>query len=223
MKDKILTPEAYKRLEAIKEFSQLGSGFKIAMRDLEIRGAGNIFGKEQHGHIAKVGYDMFVKLLDEAVGEIQGNKLGNEANVKLEVTLDAFISESYISSSDERIVFYTKISEIKSLQERDEVLSSLVDAFGAVPVEVENLCMLALLRNLASEFGILKVQISPTKCALVIEKREDILDPRLAKVMNQFGGKLAFDSLAKLTFDKVMPVRDKVKSMVSLLIEAKNQ
>ncbi len=223
VKDKILTPEAYKRLEAIKEFSQLGSGFKIAMRDLEIRGAGNIFGKEQHGHIAKVGYDMFVKLLDEAVGEIQGNKLGNEANVKLEVTLDAFISESYISSSDERIVFYTKISEIKSLQERDEVLSSLVDAFGAVPIEVENLCLLALLRNLAAAFGILKVQISPTKCALVLEKREDILDPRLAKVMNQFGGKLAFDSLAKLTFDKVMPVRDKVKTMVSLLIEAKNQ
>lgn len=222
VKDKLLTPEAYKRLEAIKEFSQLGSGFKIAMRDLEIRGAGNIFGKEQHGHIAKVGYDMFVKLLDEVVGEIQGQNKEKENNVKLEVTLDAFISEEYISSSDERIVFYTRISEIKSLEEYNEVLKSLLDAFGAVPNEVENLCLLALIKNLAVGFGITKIAINQTKCTLTLEKREDIIDPRLAKAMTQYGGHLAFDSFAKINFDKMMSVKDKVKNILSMLLEAKN-
>ncbi len=222
VKDKILTPEAYKRLEAIKEFSQLGSGFKIAMRDLEIRGAGNIFGKEQHGHIAKVGYDMFVKLLDEATKEIQGEKIEEKSSVKLEVTIDAYISENYISSSDERIVFYTKISEIKTLEERDDILRSLLDGFGEVPSEVENLCLLALIKNLAPIFGITRVQISSSKCSLTLEKREDIIDPKLAKAMNEFGGKLAFDSLAKINFEKIMSVKDKLKNIVSMLLSAKN-
>lgn len=222
VKDKILTPEAYKRLEAIKEFSQLGSGFKIAMRDLEIRGAGNIFGKEQHGHIAKVGYDMFVKLLDEATLEIQGQSLEEKSSVKLEVTIDAFISEDYIPSSDERIVFYTKISEVKSKEECDEVLKSISDGFGAVPVETENLCLLALIKNLASTLGIEKVQVNSTRCNLILARREDILDPRLAAVMNEFGGKLSFDSLAKISFEKIMSVKDKLKNLARFLIEAKN-
>ena len=222
-KDKILTPEAYKRLEAIKEFSHLGSGFKIAMRDLEIRGAGDIFGKQQHGHIAKVGYDMFVKLLDEAVKELQGKKTEEEREVKLEIALDAFIGEDFIPSSDERIVFYTRISEIKSEKDMKGVLQSMEDGFGFVPNETKNLCLLAYLKNLAGQFGVTRIVANAVKCDLYLEKREDIIDPRLGGVIADFNGKISFESLAKVSFDKVLSVREKVEMLINLFEKAEGK
>lgn len=199
-KDKILTEDAYKRLSAIKEFSELGSGFKIAMRDLEIRGAGNLFGKEQHGHIAKVGYDMFVKLLDEAVKELQGKKLDQRSDVKLEIPLDAFISEEYIQSSDERILMYTKISNIASENERGELLKTLEDGFGQVPEETKNLCSVALLKNLASNFDVTRINISNSNCMLVLNKTEEIIPKALAVNLKAFDGALVYDNLPKISF-----------------------
>ena len=200
-KNKMLTPDAYKRLDAIKEFSELGSGFKIAMRDLEIRGAGNIFGKEQHGHIAKVGYDMYIKLLDEAVAELQGKNSQNQENeVKLEVTLDAYISESYISSSDERILMYTKISNIGSREQETELLKALQDGFGNVPREVRNLCKLALLKNLASRFNIQKIRVNASTCQIVLNKCEEILPKSFAEHLSEYKGVLSFDVLPKINF-----------------------
>ncbi len=223
VKDKILTPEAYKRLEAIKEFSHLGSGFKIAMRDLEIRGAGNIFGKEQHGHIAKVGYDMFVKLLDEAVSQLQGQKIKDAQEVKLEIAIDAFISQEYIPSSEERIVFYTKISEIKTLEEENDVLKALKDGYGEVPMETKNLCRLALLKNLATLFAVLKIRATATECVITLEKQEGIIDERLGKVISDFGGKLSFDALPKITFTKLLSIRSKVDNLINIFLCAKGK
>ncbi len=217
-KNKIMTEDAYKRLSAIKEFSELGSGFKIAMRDLEIRGAGNIFGKAQHGHIEKVGYDMFVKLLDEAVKELQGKKVDAENDVKLEISLDAYILEDYISSSDERILMYTKISNISSEEEENELLKSMEDGFGTVPQEVKNLCRLALLKNLAAKFGIIKVRINSTTCSLTLNKSEDIIPRSLANNLKEFGGVLSFDSLPKISFNMMANSQQKVDRMISLLL-----
>jgi len=220
IKDKHLTDDAYKRLEAIKEFSQLGSGFKIAMRDLELRGAGNIFGKEQHGHIAKVGYDMFIKLLDEEVKEIKGEKIKKQSDVKLEINLSAFISEGYIEDSEQRINFYSRISEISSPEEKNDLLESLEDAFGPVPEEIENLCKFAYLRNIASEFNVKKIVINNLENMIVLNKCENIMDSRLETYLNEFNGKITFDSLVKIKFLNSGSIADKLNKMIDFFEKA---
>ena len=219
-KDKVLTEDAYKRLEAIKTFSELGSGFKIAMRDLEIRGAGNIFGKEQHGHIAKVGYDMFVKLLNEEIKTIKGEKIKLKSDVKLEVGLSAFISENYISDSEQRMIYYSKISEISSKEDMQEVLTALQDGYGQVPEEIINLCMLAYMRNLASEFNVDKISINKSDCLIILKKQEQIIDERLSKHLANFSCKLIFDNQVKIKFDADGKVLDKVKKVISFFEES---
>jgi len=179
---KVLTEDAYKRLEAIKEFRELGSGFKIAMRDLEIRGAGNILGKEQHGHMQKVGYDMYVRLLEEVTKELSGAKTQNQKEIKMELVLDAYISENYISSQEERIVFYNKISQISSAEEFRQVQEQLVESNGDMPVEVENLCKIAYLKNLAGELNVQKIKINSVDCAVYLYKSEEIIEHFLKNV-----------------------------------------
>ena len=222
IKDKHLTDDAYKRLEAIKEFSQLGSGFKIAMRDLELRGAGNIFGKEQHGHIAKVGYDMFVKLLDEEVKEIRGEKIKKQSDVKLEINLSAFISEGYIEDSEQRINFYSRISEISSAEEKKEILSALEDAFGPVSEEIENLCKFAYLRNIASDFNVKKVIINDLEYMIVLNKSENIMDERLESNLNEFNGRISFDSFVKIKFLSTGSITEKLNKMIDFFEKATN-
>ena len=219
-KDKVLTEQSVKRLEALKEFSSLGSGFKIAIRDLEIRGAGNIFGKQQHGHIAKVGYDMFVKLLDEEVKKLKGEKLENKKDVKMEVAIDAFIDENYITSSEERIVYYTRISEIESQSDMQNILSSLSDGFGTVPKEIENLCHLALLRNLAGNFEVTKVRINNSVSEIHLKKQENVIDERLARALSSFEGKLVFDSNVKIVFNLSGRVENKLEKLINFFEKA---
>lgn len=215
IKDKHLTDDAYKRLEAIKEFSQLGSGFKIAMRDLELRGSGNIFGKEQHGHIAKVGYDMFVKLLDEEVKEVKGEKVNKTRDVKLEISLSAFISEDYIASDEQRIEYYTRISEISSREELSSIAQSLKDGYGELPDEVLNLCKVAYLRNLAGHFDLTKIRVNKYETLVFLDKKEEIIEERLAKNMAQFSGKLVFDKDVKIRFDYSLSVAEKVDKLIN--------
>ena len=217
---KHLTDEAYKRLEAIKEFTQLGSGFKVAMRDLELRGAGNILGKQQHGHIAKVGYDMFMKLLDEEVKDIRGEKVIKRSEVRLEISLSAFINESYIEDNEQRIVYYTEISEISSQNALNSLLQSLKDGYGEVPVEVKNLCYLAYLRNLASEFGVQKIVINKYENLVFLEKKEEIIDKRLANVLNDYNGKLSFGTAVKIKFEASGNVLKAVKKMIEYFEKA---
>ncbi len=220
VKDKHITEDAYKRLDAIKEFSQLGSGFKIAMRDLELRGAGNIFGKEQHGHIAKVGYDMFVKLLDEEVKELKGETIKKKSDVKLEINLSAFISEEYIAESDQRVIKYSRISEISTAEELRNLLQSLEDGYGPVPQEVINLCKFAYLRNIAGNFGVKRIVINKYDNMVVLEKSENIVDENLAVVMTAFGGKIAFDNLVKIKFSDDKSVAERLDNMIKFFESA---
>lgn len=220
VKDKQLTEDAYKRLEAIKEFSQLGSGFKIAMRDLELRGAGNIFGKEQHGHIAKVGYDMFVKLLDEEVKVVKGEKVIEKRDVKLEISLSAFISEDYIADDEQRIVYYTRISEISSREEQKNIIQSLKDGYGEMPQEVENLCEVAYLRNLAGNFDVQKIRVNKYETLVFLDKKEEIINERLASNLTEFSGKLTFDSFVKIKFDFNLSVAEKVDRLINFFEKA---
>ena len=221
--NKHLTDEAYKRLEAIKEFSQLGSGFKIAMKDLEIRGAGDVFGKQQHGHIAKVGYDMFVKLLDEQVKEIKGEKIEKRSDVKLEISLSGFISQDYIEDNEQRIIFYSKISQISSREEMKSVLGSLEDGYGDVPNEIKNLCNFAYLRNLAGMFNVDKIRINKLECQVVLKKSEEIIDKRLSNILSSYNGKLAFDSQVKIKFTSKSKVEDSIMLLINFFEEALSQ
>ena len=217
---KVLTEDAYKRLEAIKEFRELGSGFKIAMRDLEIRGAGNILGKEQHGHMQKVGYDMYVKLLEEVTKEMSGQKVHSKKEVKMELALDAFISEDFISSQEERIIFYNKISQIFTKNDYNDVVDSMVEAYGDLPVEVENLCKVAYLKNLAGDFNVSKIKINSKDCLVYFYKSEEIIDNRLADVSKFYETKLRFEDVPIMSVESSAKVLDKLDLLIEIFSNA---
>ena len=153
-KDRVLTEIAEKRLEAIREFAEFNSGFRIAMRDLEIRGAGNMLGAEQSGHMMDVGYDMYLKLLEEAVLEEKGEKPRTRAECSADLSVSANIPESYVESSQQRMDLYRRIALIRSEADADDVLDELIDRFGDPPSSVNALVQVALLRGEAGRSGI---------------------------------------------------------------------
>lgn len=158
---KELTDIATRRLEAIREYTEFGSGFKIAMRDLEIRGAGSLLGNRQHGHMEAVGYDMYLKLLEEAVamekGELKETEEPNEKDCLIDVAIDAHIPEEYIVSTAQRLAVYKRIANIKNDADANDVYDELTDRFGAPPSAVWGLVEIALLRNMALQLGISEI------------------------------------------------------------------
>ena len=163
-KNKSITEVSEKRLKAIKDFTEFGSGFKIAMRDLEIRGAGNILGREQHGHMASVGYEMYLSMLEKAINkqkqsEEQANNIEDiQKEVKIDIDVSAYISDSYIPSELQRIEMYQKISNIENKDEMLEVIDELLDRYGDIPKETENLIKIVEIRNDCRLIGINKVR-----------------------------------------------------------------
>ncbi len=145
-RDKMLKEVAEKRLAAIKEFTDLGSGFKIAMRDLEIRGAGNMLGEAQHGHMAAVGYDLYCKMLNEAVRQEKGEEVIADFETSVDLSLDAYIPNSYVSDEEQRLDLYKRIALIQSEEEREEMLEELIDRFGEPSRAVQNLLQIAMLK-----------------------------------------------------------------------------
>lgn len=156
-RDKMLKEEATKRLAAIKEFTDLGSGFKISMSDLEIRGAGNVLGAEQHGHMAEVGYDLYVKLLNEAVLKLKGVEVLSDFETKIDLDVDAFIPKEYISDEEQKLNIYKKIASIESEEEFMDVEDELIDRFGEPPKKVINLLNIALIKSMAHSAWITEI------------------------------------------------------------------
>ncbi len=158
--NKALTEIAQKRLSAIREFTEFGSGFKIAMRDLEIRGAGNILGSEQHGHMEAVGYDMYIKLLGEAVSLMKGEKPAQpiDEGCLVDMQIQAHIPEEYIASTNLRLDVYRRIAAVRTAEDALDVTDELIDRFGEPPAAVKGLLDVALLRNRASQLGISEVK-----------------------------------------------------------------
>ena len=153
-KDKVLTEIAEKRLSAIREFAEFNAGFQIAMRDLEIRGAGNLLGAEQSGHMMNVGYDLYLKMLEEAVQEEKGEKTEVRAECSADLSISANIPEAYVSSAEQRMDLYRRIALIRSQTDADDMLDELIDRFGDPPESVSALIRVALLRGEAGEAGI---------------------------------------------------------------------
>lgn len=168
---KVLTEVASKRLSAIREFTKFGSGFRIAMRDLEIRGAGNILGTRQHGHMEAVGYDMYLRLLSEAIAERKGEKPDNQSyECLIDLRLDAHIPEDYIEETSQRIDIYKKIAAIKTVEDKLDVTDELIDRFGEPPEAVLSLLEVALLRNTLASFGFEEINEKPQGVLLYPQK-----------------------------------------------------
>lgn len=154
---KALSDISTKRLEAIREYTEFGSGFQIALRDLEIRGAGSILGGQQHGHLESVGYDMYLRLLNDAVLEEKGEKPQNQGECMVDVQVTAHIPEDYIEDTKQRLEIYRRIADISSEEDAGDVIDELIDRFGDVPKSVRSLVDVALLRNTAASLGISEV------------------------------------------------------------------
>lgn len=166
-----LSEIAQKRLTAIREYTEFGSGFKIAMRDLEIRGAGNLLGSEQHGHMEAVGYDMYMKLLSEAVVEEKGEEVKiNTKECLIDIRIDAHIPENYIESLPQRLSIYKRIADIKTQADASDVIDELIDRFGDPPPGVEGLVKVALLRNTAAGLGIYEIGQNNNSLLLYVEE-----------------------------------------------------
>ena len=155
--NKVLNEVAEKRLKAIKEFTELGAGFKIAMRDLEIRGTGNVLGTAQHGHMEAIGYDLYVKLLEESMLRKKGEIVKDRIQAKIDLTLNAYIPERYIDNHQIKIEIYKKIAAIQSRELYDSVYEEIEDRFGTVPASVHNLMSIAFIKALCEEMSIEEV------------------------------------------------------------------
>ena len=167
---KTLTEVAEKRLDAIREFAEFGAGFKIALRDLEIRGAGNLLGAEQHGYIESVGYDLYIKLLNEAILEERGEPVKQGIGSKIVINVTAHIPEHYIKSASQRMEMYKKISSIESEEDRGDIYDELCDRFGTPPRTVERVLNVSLARALCERARISKIEYSQGRLTFVSEK-----------------------------------------------------
>ena len=153
-----MTEIATKRLSAIREYTEFGAGFKVALRDLEIRGAGNILGAEQHGHLQTVGYDMYMKLLNEAVLEEKGEHVEPKKECAIDLNINAYIPESYVRVASQRIDVYKKIALIENQEDMLDVTDELLDRFGNIPQSVVDLLKVSLLRKRGSNLGMAKIE-----------------------------------------------------------------
>ena len=156
-RDKLLSEVADKRLKAIKEFTEFGSGFKIAMRDLEIRGAGSMLGEMQHGHMEQVGYDTYCKLLDEVIKEMQGIEVVEEQDVQIDLAVSSYIPDNFIENSSQKIEIYQNIALCRTEEELQNVIDEVIDRYGRLPKELENLRDIARIKQLARKANILKI------------------------------------------------------------------
>ncbi len=217
--DRVMNEDAVKRLQAIREFTEFGSGFKIAMRDLEIRGAGNILGAQQHGHMDTVGYDMYCQILAETVGEMQGMPVETVWEPVIDIQLDAFIPPDYIHNHTMRIDIYKKIAAITDEADYSDVLDEMVDRFGDPPRCVVNLLEVAMIKSLAKACNISEITSGSRGVLLYLRQSYDMR--LLAELIGQTGGKLLFSPAEKpyltlQTKETGVALTDNIKKILNL-------
>jgi transcription-repair coupling factor (superfamily II helicase) len=197
--DTQLSEVARKRLAALKEFSDLGAGFKIAALDLELRGAGNLLGGEQHGHIESVGYDTYIRLLEETVRELKGEEVPLEIHATLNLGLDIRIPSVYIAEEAQRLRAYKRIADISDEEKASKIVAELADRYGPVPEEVQNLVKFALLKSLAEQIGIESIDRRQGAANIKFHQQSKVDPLRLmALVRNNPGAQFSPAGLLKL-------------------------
>ena len=192
-RDKLLKEEAEKRLQAIREFTELGSGIKIAMRDLEIRGAGNVLGAEQHGHMEAVGYDLYCKLLNQAVRTLKGSHAEEESfETVVDCDIDAYIPSSYIKNEYQKLDIYKRISGIENEEEYLDMQDELLDRFGEMPKPVDNLLRVAVLKSLAHQVYVTEVNINSQEVRLMMYQKARLDVAQIPALIESYHGALKF-------------------------------
>ena len=190
-RDKLLREEAEKRLQAIREFTELGSGIKIAMRDLEIRGAGNVLGAEQHGHMEAVGYDLYCKMLNQAVLALKGETLEEDSyDTVVECDIDAYIPGRYIKNEYQKLDIYKRISAIETEEEYMDMQDELMDRFGDIPRSVENLLKIASIRALARQAYVTEVVINRQEVRLTMYQKAKLQVEKIPDMVRSYKGDL---------------------------------
>ena len=189
-KNKVLTEVAEKRLKAIREFTEFGSGFKVAMRDLEIRGAGNLLGSEQSGHMMNIGYELYCKLVDDAVRALQGEIINeNHEEVTVEIASTANIPNWYIENETLKLQMYKKIAQIKTAEDEEEIVDEMTDRFGDVPRETMNLIKISRIRTLAEKVATSRVYEQQGKIYVAFGEKNPLNPYALMAVNDEFGMK----------------------------------
>lgn len=192
-RDKLLSEVADKRLKAIREFTEFGSGFKIAMRDLEIRGAGSILGEVQHGHMEQVGYETYCKLLDEVIKEMQGVEVKEEKEIQIDLDISSYIPETYIEDGKQKIEVYQDIALAREDADIEDVIDEITDRFGTIPEEVLNLIEIARIKILARKTGIIKIAQKQKSVMFFIDTEKFNLDgEKIDKLIQIYGPRLRF-------------------------------
>lgn len=191
-RNKMLKDVAEKRLRAIREFSELGSGFKIAMKDLEIRGAGNLLGREQHGHMESVGYELYCKLLSTALKSEKGEEVMPDFETSVDIAVDAYIPDRYIFDEAQKLEIYKRIAMISDNEAEDEMVDELIDRFGEVPKGVFNLIKIARLRDLAHKAYIEKIKQSEGELIITMFEQGPINPMAIPEFLNRYEGNIRY-------------------------------
>lgn len=198
-KDKVLTEIAEKRLTAIRDFTELGSGFKIALRDLEVRGAGNLLGAEQHGHLESIGYDLYCRMLDETVREMQGQKVETRTPAVIEIEADAYLDTRYIPDEGIRMDMYRRTADINSLEDYRDVLDEWIDRFGDPPQEATTLAKISFIRASAEHSGMVRIYRQQRNLVMLYAENHRPDMDVLSHLLNlpQYKGKVLFNAGTK--------------------------
>jgi transcription-repair coupling factor (superfamily II helicase) len=197
--DKILTSDARKRLAAIQEFSDLGAGFRIAAKDLEIRGAGNILGGEQSGQIAAVGFEMYTKLLEETIREMKGERIEEEVETSMNLGVDIYIPKNYISEENLRMTFYKKIASASTDDRLEQIRNEMRDRFGALPTNVENLLHFVKVKRFAQQMGVISIVREGARAVVKLIAQAKV-DPNKLLLLIQANPQVKFTPNGVLTF-----------------------
>lgn len=192
-RDKVMTDIVEKRLKAIKDFNELGSGYKIAMRDLELRGAGNMLGESQSGHIESIGYDLYVRMLKDAIDSVKGIKPKESFEVKIDFQISAYLPDKYIQEANEKINMYKKISYISNKEEYYDVIDEITDRYGSIPKPVQNIVDIALIKAYMIEAGIGKALQLDEEVVLECADFNNIKIKDLEALAQTYDGYLRFD------------------------------
>ena len=222
---KVLTENAEKRLDALFRYTELGSGFKIAMQDLEIRGAGNVLGREQHGNMEKVGYDMYCKLLKECVDEVQGKVKAKEKDVEVIISGDVSVPKDYVKENSARVAFYKRSASISTYEEYESFLKETKDVYGAVPRSVENLASVGLIKNLAKRIGAVKIVATDEGMGIHFDDTQVFGREGVFRALSEFGKEsvlspanppmIIFDNKGKTAEKRIVLLRNFLITAVS--------
>lgn len=221
-RDKLLKEVAEKRLAAIREFTDLGSGFRIAMRDLEIRGAGNLLGAEQHGHMDAVGYDLYCKMLNEAVKQLKGEMEEEGYTTTIDLNVDAFIHPSYIPNEYQKLDIYKRISSIETEEEKEDMLEELMDRYGDPPRKVQQLLEIALLKAQAHRLYVTAVEQKGEEYRFVMYEKARVHVERIPELIAKYSGELQFKTESAPCFVYKKLGQNKAKKEESPITIAKN-